>query len=77
MSRALYRRTAVLIHNVLVDQDTPQPTKAVVADLAKGLADAFKEDNAAFRYDRFFPACGLDNWGELKPSPVHRMGSQR
>jgi hypothetical protein len=38
----LYRRTAVLIHNVLVDQDVPPTTKAAVADVAKGAADAFR-----------------------------------
>ena len=34
-----------------------------VADLANRLADEFKRANSAFRYDTFFAACGLDEYG--------------
>ena len=40
-------------------------TKAANATLARHLADTFKADNRAFRYDKFFPARRLKPWGEL------------
>jgi hypothetical protein len=45
MSRKIYAQTAL----------------AIRATLARCLADMFKKDNPAFRYDRFFTAAGLDN----------------
>jgi hypothetical protein len=37
-------------------------TRAAIAKTARKLADAFKNDNRNFRYDKFFAACGLDPW---------------
>ncbi len=34
-----------------------------VASLVRDLANDFKRDNRAFRFDRFFEACGLDSVG--------------
>lgn len=40
-----------------------------LAHAARLLADHFKRDNPAFRYDRFFEACGLDAFGHVTPAP--------
>lgn len=67
----MYRQTAHIICTALTGADDIK-TQAAVADIARQLADMFKADNTEFRYDRFFPACRLDSWGELTPNPVHR-----
>ena len=41
--------------------------KLEIARIARDLADEFKRSNTRFRYDRFFEACGLDPFGEVKP----------
>lgn len=38
----------------------------IVVSLVNDLAIAFKADNSRFQYDRFFEACGLDAFGEIK-----------
>jgi hypothetical protein len=72
MSRRLYVQTAVAIRSTLADA-TPE-ARGAIAEIARYLADAFKADNALFRYDRFFTAAGLSNWGELTPNPVSANG---
>jgi hypothetical protein len=74
MSRKIYAQTALAIRATL--GETEPETRGPVAALARCLADMFKRENAAFRYDRFFTAAGLDNWGELLPNPVHPNGFQ-
>jgi hypothetical protein len=74
MSRKIYAQTALAIRATLAETE-PQ-TRAPVATLARCLADMFKKDNPAFRYDRFFTAAGLDNRGELTPNQVYPNGFQ-
>jgi hypothetical protein len=59
MSRRIYTQTTLAIGATLAE--TEPETRAPVAALARCLADMFKKENAAFRYDRFFTAAGLDN----------------
>lgn len=68
-TRRTYVKIAAVIAAALTDTDDVR-TQAAIANVARGIADAFKQNNPEFRYDRFFPACRLDNWGELKPNPL-------
>lgn len=63
MSKSNYVRIADVINDNLAD--TMVESRAV-AGIARELADYFKSDNPNFRYDTFFDACGLDEWGEVK-----------
>ena len=70
MSHQIFTQTALVIRVALSEtEDTGQ--RAAIAGIARNLADAFKSDNAAFRYDKFFAACGLDMFGELLPNRVN------
>jgi hypothetical protein len=70
MSRRLYCQTAAVIRRAL-QESYSCAYAAAASDIAKGIADAFKEDDPAFRYDMFFTAAGLDNWREPLPNPLH------
>ena len=65
----MHQQTALIIRAALWGADDTG-TRAAITDLARQLADMFKADDAAFRYDRFLAACGLDNWGEPTRNPV-------
>jgi hypothetical protein len=75
-SQRLYRELAKVIRRAL-NESYSCAYAVAVSDVAKGIADVLKWDNRAFRYDRFFPACGLDSWGEILPTPVHPNGFGR
>jgi hypothetical protein len=60
----IYTQTANIIAAAITNVDDLK-VKAAIADVARQLAEMFKRDNSAFRYDRFFPACRLDMLGEL------------
>ena len=70
MSRRLYRETALVIRRAL-DESYDAAHEAPVSDVAKGFADAFRNDNPNFTYCRWFDACSLDPWGAILPNPVH------
>jgi hypothetical protein len=36
-----------------------------VSSLARDLATVFKDGNPRFRFDTFYAACGLDEWGMI------------
>lgn len=61
MSKANYAKIADIINDNLAD--THVESRAV-AGVARELADYFKSNNSNFRFDTFFEACGLDEWGE-------------
>lgn len=63
MSRGDYEEIANIINDNLADNMVESRT---VATMARELADVFKANNPRFRYDTFFAACGLDEWGEVK-----------
>lgn len=63
MSRGDYEEIANVINDNL--EDTMVESRAI-ATMARELADVFKANNPRFRYDTFFAACGLDEWGEVK-----------
>lgn len=63
MSRKHYRDVATAIHDAQTIAD--DATRKAIAALARELADRFRRDNAAFRFDRFFEACGLDAFGDM------------
>jgi hypothetical protein len=60
----IYTQTAHIIATAITDADDLK-VKAAIADVARQLADMFKADASTFRYDRFYPACRLDMFGEL------------
>lgn len=64
MSRNDYTKIADIINDNLAD--TMVESRAI-AGVAREMADYFKSDNPNFRYDTFFSACGLDEWGEIHP----------
>lgn len=47
-----------------------EAARITAAFIARDLADHFKKRNSAFRYDRFFEACGLDSFGYLRREVV-------
>lgn len=63
-SRKTYIRLADRLRGDLLASSTDE--KDAVARAVRSVADALKEDNRAFRYDRFFEACGLDSFGYVK-----------
>ena len=63
MSRKDYRVFAEAIAHRISD---PTCNAYTVAIVAQDIADICKRDNANFRYDRFYAACGLTEWGEVK-----------
>ena len=40
-----------------------------VAQATRTVAGALKRENANFRYDVFYSACGLDDWGYMPGDP--------
>lgn len=70
MSRKQYREVASILEGQIASAEyLPESSAAVVmttARIAKGLADMFKRDNSAFRYDTFFEAAGLDANGRAR-----------
>lgn len=63
MSKANYAKIADIINDNLADT---MIESRPVAGIARELADYFKSNNPSFRYDFFYEACGLDEWGEVK-----------
>lgn len=64
MTRKHYREVAEAFRRATHDAYPDTHTQMVVAELARDLADLFKRDNSSFRYDTFFEACGLNEWGK-------------
>lgn len=60
MSFKNYTRVAEILNDNLADTNVES---RAVACVARELADYFKWDNPRFRYDKFYAACGLDEWG--------------
>lgn len=60
MSRKHYEAIARILADSMADT---QVDARSVAGVARELADYFKSDNPSFRYDTFFEACELDEWG--------------
>jgi hypothetical protein len=67
MVRKLHRDFAEIIRTTLTDPELRHPRREKVAVFSRKAADLFRADDAAFGYEWFFGACGLDNWGELLP----------
>lgn len=63
MSRKHYREAAETVKEVTAAAGTGVEVRAA-SDIAQGLARMFKRDNSNFRYDTFYEACGLDEWGQ-------------
>lgn len=61
-TRKLYTELAKSIQATLIHADPH-----AVALVTRAIAIDLKRDNAAFRYDRFFEACGLDAHGQVIP----------
>lgn len=73
MSRKNYEQIAAAIKAELAsdfdDDVTPREAETAdraVARVAQRLANEFKDDNPRFRFDTFFAAIGLDEWGNFK-----------
>lgn len=62
---AMSRKNYEAIARILADNmaDTHVEAK-IVAGVARELADYFKCENPRFRYDDFYAACELDEWGQ-------------
>lgn len=71
MSLELHRDIADAVRSALTDADGVPNSRERIAVFTRRAADLLKADNAAFSYDWFFGACGLDNWGE--PMPDRRV----
>ena len=65
MSQKDYRLIAANIRRRL-DIEASEYGLLAIARLARDLANTFKGVNPDFRFDIFFEACGLDEWGNLK-----------
>jgi hypothetical protein len=65
MSRKHYREAAETVREAVEGANTPGGVEAA-SDIARGLADMFKRDDPKFRYDTFYAACGLNEWGKVK-----------
>lgn len=65
MSRKDYRAAASVI-KVELETAPDRTAQHSVSCVARGLADNFKRDNSAFRYDTFYTACGLDYFGKVQ-----------
>lgn len=65
MSRQNYNATAATVKHHLDMYNKLDRERVAIAKLVRDLAADFKADNSAFRYDRFFEACGLDSFGRL------------
>ena len=59
LSRKHYRKIAEIFNRQLDKHGQTVP----IDELASEIADMLKGDNSAFRYDKFFRACGLDQYG--------------
>lgn len=62
-SRALYVSVAESVKIDLAQASNPIMVDAIAKCIRESIAPAFKRDNARFRYDTFFVACGLDAFG--------------
>ncbi len=69
MTRKNYRASAAVVREHL-DDTRDVTARRAVASLARGLALEFKADNAHFRFDTFYAACGLNEWGHLPEPPA-------
>lgn len=58
----MYRDVADSIERMVAHAER-QADKEVIAHVTRELADCLKRDNRAFRYDKFFEACGLNEFG--------------
>ena len=61
MTRKHYREMAEILHQELMA--FPPQSQYVVSAIAQSLARMFKRDNSAFDSQRFYEACGLDEYG--------------
>lgn len=67
MTKKDYVVIAEAIRNVTArtDSDTFNPSfRDAVEDVVLHLTNRLKADNPRFRYDTFFKAAGLDEWGK-------------
>lgn len=65
MSRKDYRTVALRVRQSI--EHFPDSAEALSLT-ARLMADDFKIENPSFRYDVFYAACGLDEWGEAIPN---------
>ena len=72
MSRKHYREAAETVQEVIENAQTFAELSAA-SRIAQGLARMFKRDNSNFRYDTFYQACGLDEWGHHDVKDVHHV----
>lgn len=63
MSRRLYQNMA---HSVKIALDRSDTCSDSVALVARSIAEDLKMNDQKFRYDKFFEACGLDNFGYVE-----------
>lgn len=65
MSRKDYRAIADVIENEMRFAKSDE-TRQAIANIAREMARVFKADNPRFRFDVFYSACGLTEWGQVK-----------
>lgn len=70
-SRKIYREVAGALKGRMAEHDPRDMIDVAVlegiAKAARTIADVFKRDNPMFRYDTFYAACGLNEWGHAVP----------
>jgi len=64
MTRKHYRMIAEDIRHSITMADSNAATDAI-SRLARDMAASFKRDNSSFRFDTFYAACGLNEWGNV------------
>jgi hypothetical protein len=65
-SRKLYRALADDVNAALAAMQDNKEGREGVAALARRMSDTLRYDNPRFRYDKFYEACGLTEWGGPK-----------
>lgn len=65
-SRKLYRDVATGILDEMHFAEGNKSMQLTIATVARSVASSFKAERSEFRYDKFYEACGLTEWGEPK-----------
>lgn len=68
MSRKEFQEIAIGIKNALTYADLKEEATAI-ALVARQIADVCKRSNSAFRYNQFYLACGLNEYGQVGNEP--------
>lgn len=73
LTRWVYREMASKVQAALTVAATegfsPSPRQRGIAQGVRAVSEALKAENHRFRYDHFYAACGLNEWGYVHGDP--------